>query len=203
MAARLSVLIAVIVASVFFASTSLASLGVHKVSGPQTPAETKFSCPVDDNGNCVRSCSDPDCTQGDGYQYGDSAEGYEEYYSDGSRCNTVWARRNYNTWFGTNLWRYYEEVHWCWAYGFITTFQRYRWPDINSAPWRWDGNIASNCADETCTDRSWASYTGTTVMTRGQFHACAPPYDWACNYQYPTVYIGVNGYGGWGYSTSG
>lgn len=151
-------------------------------------------CAVDEYGNCIAE---------DGYASEDAGVVYAYSSGSGEQTKSVWARRNYTTWFGTTLFHYYEQVTWSYRGGVITALTRWRWPaDVNSG-WQFDQNIGNNCTSEYCMERGNQALYQTTVMTQGQFHACAPPWDWACNYRYPRVSITVNAYGGWGYNTSG
>ena len=133
---------------------------------------------------------------GDGEYIGWGDEGEYLTYSGGtSSCRVVWARRNWDSILGFNLWRYYEQVNWCYSGGVITSLHRYRWPEVNAIPWSFDGNVATNCnQNEDCSGRTGIS--STTVWTEGQFHACFLPLGGLCKYLYPVVSITVNGYGG-------
>jgi hypothetical protein len=168
-----------------------AALALLSATAASPAHAAKVPCPIDENGNCLPSS--------DGYATEDASD--YVYYADGSQtCKAVWARRNFNSYFGDVFYRYYQQVNWCFRNGTITSFARYRWAETNW-PWIFDGHVSDTCSDETCS----VGHTGvhqTSVYTWGQFHACVVP--WAvCNYNIPWVRVTVNGYGGWGYATGG
>jgi hypothetical protein len=145
-------------------------------------------------------CLDDTCSAYlDGY---DDQEGYDEgltYYdaTTDTSCKAVRAARVWKSWYFWVVWKYWERVNWCYSGGRITQLARYRWPEIDGPLWSFDGNVASNCS-EYCSEFAGGGWA--QLWTEGQFHACWTGY---CNYKTPSVTITVNGYGGWGYNTSG
>lgn len=105
-------------------------------------------------------------------------------------CRDVYAWRGYNN-FGTNLFRYYQQVSWC-SNGFsIYSWSRFRWAELNFPGWAFDGHVGSYLGGST---------THKTAFTQGQFHACY--FGW-CDYKAPWVTIDVYLNGGWGASSGG
>jgi hypothetical protein len=105
------------------------------------------------------------------YADGISDEGGWSYYGRG--CRSPIARREYRGMFGHIRWIYYEQVHFCWGSGRITSFWRERWHHQNGGffnGWSFEGHINSNCLDE-CRGRGVGSWS-TSAWTQGQFRFC-------------------------------
>lgn len=151
-------------------------------------------CAIDEYGNCIAGLEEGYATE----EAWESAATGEAVWGG---CKTVHARRNWNSIYGFNVYRYYQQVTWCWSGGQITSLHRARWAEVNAPLWQFDGHISTNCnVNEDCSGRTGIPYT--TTWTQGQFHVCAV-YEWVCNYQYPLVSISVSAYGGWNSATSG
>ena len=152
--------------------------------GPQYPAD---------------SCQDPnvDCGYDDsttGVET-ESAKAYE--YSTGT-CRTRWVSARRRNLFYVTMYKYNEQVRWCWKNNKITYFWRDRWPSDTSWGGAFDGHIGSNCIYEHCSGRGVGTYS-TDAWTQGQFHVCLK----VCVYKYPKVDIWVHGDGGSGASWGG
>ncbi|MDQ2910887.1 MAG: hypothetical protein M3R39_07735 [Actinomycetota bacterium] len=139
-----------------------------------------------------------DCGYGD-IETGVYTESFDAYaYSPGT-CRTRYARATRHNLAWRIVFRYNEQVRWCWRGGVITYFWRDRWPSDTSFGWSFDGHIGSNCAYEHCVGRGVGTYS-TDAWTQGAFHACV---GWYCPHKYPIVDIWVHGDGGSGASVSG
>lgn len=149
-------------------------------------------------------CSDVyvDCGYTSGETGGPYAEGVGMYaYSPDAyagRCRTVWAARTRRNLAGFVVWRYYQQVRWCWNGLAVTYFRRDRWPADTNFGWMFDGHVGSSCVYEHCPGRTGQS--SANAWTQGQFHACLK---WFCSYKYPIVSITVYANGAWASSTSG
>lgn len=119
--------------------------------------------------------------------------------SSGGGCWTRWARRNYDSIFGYNYFRYYEQISWCGNGSVLTSFYRDRWPEVNWIAWTFQGNIGSDCSLEHCNGRGSGSYS-TNAYTQGQFAVCAA---WCAEYKYPWVNISVTAAGDFDAGTGG
>lgn len=105
-------------------------------------------------------------------------------------CKDVYAWRGYNN-FGTNLFRYYQQVSWC-SNGFsIYSWSRFRWAEVNFPGWAFDGHVDSYLG---------GAATHKTAFTQGQFHACY--FGW-CDYKVPWVVIDVYVTGNWSANSGG
>ena len=139
-----------------------------------------------------------DCGYG-GIESGVYTESFDAYaYSPGA-CRTRWARATRRNLAGFVVFRYNEQVRWCWRNGVISYFWRDRWPSDTSFSWAFDGHIGSNCTFEHCSGRGVGGYS-TDAWTQGNFHACIT---WYCPHKYPVVDIWVHGDGGSGATWSG
>lgn len=138
----------------------------------------------------------------EGYTDGE-ASGSQTWESAGSRCKTVWARRTFKNWVGIWLWRYTQQISFCWNGSIVTNFYRERWPEVHNvlgfSPWSFDGHIGTNCQYEHCYPGRWGHWSE-TAWTQGKLSACVGP---VCNYHYPLVTITVYGNGNWSWNTSG
>ena len=143
-----------------------------------------------------------DCGYTTGETGGPYAEGVGMYgYSPDAyagRCRTVWAARVRRNAFGLVVWKYFQQVRWCWNGLAVTYFRRDRWPAETNFGWAFDGHIGSNCVYEHCSGRT--GHWSANAWTQGQFRACVK---WFCLYKYPIVSITVYANGTWGSSTSG
>jgi hypothetical protein len=167
----------------------LASLpGAARALSEQAPAYPADSC-YDANVDCGSAELETDV-------YTESWNAYQ--YSTGS-CRTRWARATRHNLFWIVVFRYNEQVRWCWKGGVITYFWRDRWPSDTRFGWGFDAHIGTNCAYEHCNGRGVGTYS-TDAWTRGAFHACLPK---ICVYKYPFVDIWAHGDGGSGASISG
>ena len=153
--------------------------------GPQYPAESCYDAYVD----CGYAQVETDVYTESSADYG---------FARGS-CRTRWARATRRNLAWLVVFRYNEQVRWCWSGGQITYFWRDRWPSDTSFGWGFDFHIGSNCLYEHCPNRGVGTYS-TDAWTQGQFHACLPK---LCFYKYPLVDIWVHGDGGSGASASG
>jgi hypothetical protein len=146
------------------------------------------------------SCYDPsiDCGSGES-ETGVFTESWDAYeYSPGT-CRTRWARATRRNLAHMIVFRYNQQVRWCYRSNLITYFWRDRWPSNTAFGWSFDGHIGTNCAYEHCPGRGVGTYS-TTAWTQGAFHVCLA---WYCVHKYPLVSIWVHGDGGSGASASG
>jgi hypothetical protein len=139
-----------------------------------------------------------DCGSGEG-DSGVVAESWAAYSFARGTCRTRWARATRRNYAWVVVYRYNEQVRWCWSGGVITYFDRDRWPSDTRLGWAFDRHVAGNCVLERCTGRGVGTYS-TDAWTQGQFHVCV---GWYCTYKYPVVDIWVHGDGGSGASWSG
>lgn len=139
-----------------------------------------------------------DCGWGEG-DTGVSGLGYNAYGAGTGSCSVRWARATRRNLGHVVVFRYNEQVQWCWNRGVITYFWRDRWPSDTSFGWSFDGHIGTNCALEHCNGRGVGTYS-TDAWTQGAFHACVL---WYCPHRYPIVDIVVRGDGSSAASWSG
>jgi len=149
----------------------------------------------------VDTCDDPnvDCGTAE-YETGVETESLEAYGAGKGTCRTRWARATRRNLFWLIVFRYNEQVRWCWKGGVITYFWRDRWPSDTHFGWAFGGHIGSNCIYEHCSGRGVGTYS-TDAWTQADFHACVPQL--ICTYKYPLVDIWVHGDGGSGASAYG
>jgi|SRR5215208_2415655 len=148
----------------------------------------------------AESCYDAyvDCGTSEG-ESGVAVEGLSAYgYARGS-CRTRWVRATRRNLARMVVYRYNEQVRWCWLNNAITYFWRDRWASDTGFGWIFDRQLGSNCALEHCNGRGVGTYS-TDAWTQGEFHACVI---WYCPHRYPIVDIWVHGDGGSGASWSG
>jgi hypothetical protein len=159
--------------------------GAARASGPDYP---------------VDACTDPsvDCGTGEG-DTGTVTESWAAYEFASGTCRTRWARATRRNLLRFAVFRYNEQVRWCWRGGLITYFHRDRWPSDTAFGWSFDGHVGSNCTYEHCPGRGVGTYS-TNAWAQGSFHVCVPSY---CVHKYPLVNIWVHGDGGSGASWSG
>ena len=145
-------------------------------------------------------CYDPnvDCGYA-GLESGVYTESFDAYAYAPGLCRTRYARAVRRNLAGFVVFRYNEQVRWCWKGDVITYFWRDRWPSDTAFGWTFDGHTAGNCVYEHCSGRGVGTYS-TDAWTQGGFHACVT---WYCPHKYPVVDIWVHGDGGSGASWSG
>jgi len=139
-----------------------------------------------------------DCGYG-GLETGTFTESFDAYERSPGTCRTRYARATRHNLAWLIVFRYNEQVRWCWRGGVITYFWRDRWPSNTSFGWSFDGHIGSNCIYEHCSGRGVGTYSA-EAWTQGAFHACIT---WFCPHKNPIVDIWVHGDGGSGASASG
>ena len=164
------------------------------------PGAVRADPGADDPGYPVPDCDDPyiDCGTGEG-DSGVLTESWDKYDGSPGTCRTRWARATRKNLLHMVVFRYYEQVRWCWQNNLITYFWRDRWPSDTSFGWSFDGHIGTNCRYEHCPGRGVGTYR-TNAWTQGHFHVCVPSY---CPHKYPLVNIWVHGDGGSGAEWSG
>jgi hypothetical protein len=150
------------------------------------PAESCYDAYVD----CGTSEGDSDVMTEATAVYGGLAAG---------TCRTRWVRATRRNLARMVVFRYNEQVRWCWSGGVITYFWRDRWASDTAFGWIFDKQLSSNCVLEHCNGRGVGTYS-TDAWTQGEFHACVV---WYCPHKYPIVDIWVHGDGGSGASWSG
>lgn len=93
----------------------------------------------------------------------------------GVSCEVVWVQITWKQVItGLLLWRYRQEIEWCWNSSRITSISRNRWGEKNGFPgnpWSFEGHQSSNCNTESCSDRAFGQ--SQIISTGGKFHACA------------------------------
>jgi len=148
----------------------------------------------------AESCYDAyvDCGSGE-VETGIAIESWAAYgYAKGT-CRTRWARATRRNLAWMVVFRYTQQVRWCWSGGVITYFWRDRWPSDTAFGWTFDGHIGSNCVAEHCSGRGVGTYSA-DAWTQGAFHVCVV---WYCPTKYPLVSVWVRGDGVSGASASG
>ena len=152
--------------------------------GPQYPAD---------------ACQDQNVDCGyDDFATGTMTESPPAYENSIGSCRTRWATATRRNIFWVTMFKYNEQVRWCWKDNRITYFWRDRWPSDTHFGWAFDGHIGSNCIYEHCPNRGVGTYS-TDAWTQGQFHVCLK----FCVYKYPKIDIWVHGDGGSGGSWDG
>jgi len=113
----------------------------------------------------------------------------------------AWARWTYKNLVGVVLWKYTEQVDYCFTGSAVTYFYRNRWADLPSIlpvigfnPWKFDGNISDSCTNEHCFIRGYRA-ASRTATTQGQFEVCGLKFIGVCNNQTPRLSITVFGDG--------
>jgi hypothetical protein len=134
---------------------------------------------------------------GEDYESGYTEEGSDEDWFPNSTCRQVRAYRQFKTWWGHVVWKYYQRVYWCWNGSVVTYLNRDRWPDTRCCLWQFFGHISSNCSEH-CNERVGHSWEN--VQTVGSYRHCAT---WCTREINPGVSISVSGVGSWGYGTWG
>lgn len=133
--------------------------------------------------------ADPECAVT--FPTGDINEGISSG-ADGSTCrqNTMWIEgRNLVGW---TLWRYNQQIKWCYKGGKITSASRLnRWGTVSGLVWEFKGHTGSAISG----GKGKTSYN---AWTQGHFAACAV---WVCaQHKYP--WIRQIGYANGTYSAS-
>jgi hypothetical protein len=145
------------------------------------------------------ACEDPNVDCGyDDFATDTTVESPPAYENSAGPCRTRWAYARRRNLFYLTVFKYNEQVRWCWRNNKITYFWRDRWPSDTHWGWAFDGHIGSNCIYEHCPNRGVGTYS-TDAWTQGQFHVCLK----FCMYKYPKVDIWVHGDGGSGASWGG
>ena len=88
-----------------------------------------------------------DCGYG-ALETGVYAESFNAYAYSAGTCQTRYAYATRRNLAGFVVFRYNEQVRWCWRGGLLTYFWRDRWPSDTSFSWAFDGHIGSNCTYE-------------------------------------------------------
>ena len=148
----------------------------------------------------AESCYDAyvDCGTGE-VETGITTESWSAYNYSRGTCRTRWVRATRRNLAWIVVYRYNQQVRWCWSGGVITYFWRDRWPSSTAFGWTFDGHVSTNCALEHCNGRGVGTYS-TQAWTQGKFHVCVT---WYCPSKLPLVSIWVHGDGGSGASASG
>jgi hypothetical protein len=180
------------------AGTAAAATSSDPGAGPAPPKAQPNSIPPDDGTAYPPEISG--YSEGDAYASPESVgTGYDGSYA---RCKTVHAFRQWKTVWGSLLWRYFQQIRFCYNGAIVTNFWRDRWaetyPVAGFSAWSFDGHIGTNCTYEHCYPGRWGHWYE-YAWTQGKFHACVI---WICNYKYPSVSITVYGNGTWTASTS-
>jgi hypothetical protein len=160
------------------------------------PGRAEAMVPLYPADSCYDAYVDCGTSEGDSSVLTESVSAYA--YAPGS-CRTRWARATRRNLAHLVVYRYNEQVRWCWSAGLITYFWRDRWASDTAFGWIFDRQLGSNCALEHCNGRGVGTYS-TDAWTQGEFHACVI---WYCPHRYPLVDIWVHGDGGSGASWSG
>lgn len=134
---------------------------------------------------------------GQDYENGYAEQGTDEDWFPNSTCRQIRAYRQFKTWWGHVVWRYYQRVYWCWNGNIVTSLVRDRWPDTRCCFWQFFGHVSSNCSGQ-CTERTGHAWEN--VQTVGSYRHCAA---WCTREINPGVSISVSGVGSWGYGTWG
>ena len=113
----------------------------------------------------------------------------------------VYSRWTFRNLVGRTLWRYVEQVYFCFTGTQVTYFYRYRWAEVPSLlplvrwnPWEFKGHTDSNCANEHCFIRDYRA-PSRVAWTKGAFAVCGIYVAGACNHQQATAWIIVRGDG--------
>ena len=179
---RTAAVIAVAAAAMFTATLSAGASEVDPV--PQYPAD---------------ACQDPNVDCGyDDFSTDTGTEAPAAYQYAAGSCRTRWVTARRRNYFWVTMYKYNEQVRWCWKSNKITYFWRDRWPSDTHWGWAFDAHIGSNCIYDHCPNRGVGTYS-TDAWTQGQFHVCLK----FCIYKYAKVDIWVHGDGGSGASWSG
>jgi hypothetical protein len=173
-------------ASAALAVALMAAAGAARAAPiPSYPVESCYDAYVD--------CGTPE------YETGTFTESWDAYSFARGNCRTRYVRATRRNLARFVVFRYNEQVKWCWSAGLLTYFWRDRWPSDTSFGWTFDGHIGSNCALEHCNGRGVGT-SQTDAYTQGAFHACIT---WFCPHKYPIVSMWVRGDGTSGASWSG
>ena len=183
--------------------TLAAALALTTAAWPASSPEPDSIYVGEDGGGCGAPITD-----GDDHVNGscDPAEAYDIYgeYSrtiDGavSRCRRV---QQYLTFKAIatrmKIWRYTQEVEWCWNGTKITSIQRDRYPQLfDPGAWYWDfkGHTYSSCMTyQDGFSPCWEKRGQSTayIATQGKFQACI----WkGCWTKLPGLYMNINAKG--------
>ena len=103
-------------------------------------------------------------------------------------CRSVYAWRNYKTWYGYELWRYNLQVDWCYTGSTVYKLNRSRWVNCCGPGWSFDGHVGTSF-------QSGGSYSARS-FTQGKFS-----FFLGTNNQYPWISITVYANGGYSWAT--
>jgi hypothetical protein len=124
--------------------------------------------------------------------------GGADSYSYFGGCKNPYVFVKYKNRFGYVLWKYNQQVNFCWNGGTITYTFRSRWVYVNPIwlnGWGFIGHVNSNC-DGGCYGW-WVGWSWATFWTQGKFEICSLPFHIGCRSRYPLVGLNINGWGGW------
>jgi hypothetical protein len=161
------------------------------IAGPSPAAVGPDQCVGGPQGSPSPECG------GEDYESGYTEQGNDEDWLINSFCRQVRAYRQFKTWWGHVVWRYYQRVRWCWNGSVVTSLVRDRWPDTRCCFWQFFGHVSSNCS-EYCTEKTGHAWEN--VQTVGSYRYCMA---WCGREINPGVSISVSGNGSWGYGTWG
>jgi hypothetical protein len=114
----------------------------------------------------------------------------------GAGCRSVWAGRVRKSAAGIVVWRYRQEIDWCWnsTRTRITSVFRTRWGKTYVPLWHFRGHIGNATAGGTC-----CSYY--KAFTQGKFEWCFAQIGGCVVEKHPWVTIRVYANGSWSYAT--
>jgi hypothetical protein len=113
-------------------------------------------------------------------------------------CKNPYVVARHRNVFGHDLWRYYQQLGFCWEGGRITFVYRTRWPWVSTHwlnGWGFQGHISTNCYTETC-EGHWIGADWARYWTQGKFEVCNL-WRFGCRSRHPLIGIDINGWGGW------
>jgi hypothetical protein len=131
---------------------------------------------------------------GDTYDEAGGADGYGYY----AACKSPYVVTTYRNNFGHDLWRYYQQLYFCWEAGGLTYIHRSRWAWVTSHwmnGWGFHGHVSTNCYSETCHGH-WLGHSWARYWTQGKFEVCNL-WKFGCRSRHPLIGIDVNAWGGW------
>jgi hypothetical protein len=103
------------------------------------------------------------------------------------RCKTVWAGRKRTSAAGALVWRYRQEIRFCWKSKRITYLSRTRWGKTYLACcWEYQGHIGNST--------KWNAKWSYRAFTEGKFFWYGPPFPMS---KTPEIWMTVYGDGSW------